>query len=96
MTKQPTGAKSKTGKGSITSISSRISNIPEFEAYKNNTFVNHIPVPENPGLTKMPSDNMELYHHISKYKTLTEMIDRHIKIEKNIFCKLLKNFTTYF
>ena len=62
------------------------------EKYKNNTFVNNLNSP-----SKQDADDAEdMYQSILKYKTVTDVIERHTKQKRNLFYQLINRFDSYF
>jgi len=66
------------------------------EIYRSNTFVNNIPLRNGMELSHNPEDINEMYLHIAKYKTITTIIEKHLRDPKNIFCQLYDIFEKYY
>ena len=47
-------------------------------------------------LIRVPSDPNELILTITKYKTITSILERHLRTRENVFCQLIDIFIDYF
>jgi len=83
-------------KASAKTVIQTASRTQSIENYKNNTFISHIQAANGIDLSHTPSDTIELFAAISKYKTITNLIEKHLKSEESIFNQIITKFEEIF